>query len=180
LAVSPAISGRVFSMGAIADSIFAYAKPLLDTTDGSLEQMNKALAISQACWNLAILPTEQRQSAIEDFKNVVRMDGGEFDDFQRSVIQPMIQRHEEMFPGLHQQSSLAAPHWKSAFSSPQKSKSRPPKPALPAPEPPPLLNLDDALRELEAAHLVFPERALRFCQAHRELAIPRLIEVLER
>ena len=37
-------------MGAIADAIAAYAQPLLDETDGSLEQMNKALAVTQLCW----------------------------------------------------------------------------------------------------------------------------------
>lgn len=34
-------------MGAIADAIVAYAQPLIDQTDGSLEQLNQALAMSQ-------------------------------------------------------------------------------------------------------------------------------------
>jgi hypothetical protein len=32
-------------MGAIADGIVAYAQPLLDQTDGSSEQLNKAFAL---------------------------------------------------------------------------------------------------------------------------------------
>jgi hypothetical protein len=43
-------------MGAIAESITAYAQPLLDETDGSIEQMNHALALGQICWNLALMP----------------------------------------------------------------------------------------------------------------------------
>ena len=38
-------------MGAIAEGIAAYAQPLLDQTDGSLEQLNNAMTISQLCWN---------------------------------------------------------------------------------------------------------------------------------
>ena len=34
-------------MGAIAEGIAAYAQPLLDQTDGSIEQLNKAMTISQ-------------------------------------------------------------------------------------------------------------------------------------
>ena len=40
-------------MGAIAEGFVAYAQPLLDQTDGSEEQLNKAFAISQLCFNLA-------------------------------------------------------------------------------------------------------------------------------
>ena len=35
-------------MGAIAEGFVAYAQPLLDQTDGSEEQMNKAFAIEPA------------------------------------------------------------------------------------------------------------------------------------
>ena len=47
-------------MGAIAEAFVAYAQPLIDQTDGSLEQMNKAFAISQLCYNLALLPDDER------------------------------------------------------------------------------------------------------------------------
>ena len=42
-------------MGAIADAFAAYAQPLLDQTDGSEEQLNKAFTISQLCYNLALM-----------------------------------------------------------------------------------------------------------------------------
>ena len=46
-------------MGALAEAFVAYAQPLLDQTDGSEEQLNKAFAISQLCYNLALLPDDR-------------------------------------------------------------------------------------------------------------------------
>jgi hypothetical protein len=89
-------------MGAIANAIMEYAQPLLDTTDGSIEQLNKALAISQACWNLALIPEEERRLAIDDMRLSLSMSQSEIDDFESSVLTPMILRHQAMFPGLHQ------------------------------------------------------------------------------
>ena len=48
-------------MGAIAEAIVAYARPLIDQTDGSVEQMENAFAISQLCFNLALLPDDARE-----------------------------------------------------------------------------------------------------------------------
>jgi uncharacterized protein YecA (UPF0149 family) len=39
------------------------------------------------------------------------MGEAEFDKFKRSVVLPMIRRHEAMFPRLHQRASLEPPHW---------------------------------------------------------------------
>src|SRR5260221_2627652 len=89
---------KVASMGAIADAIVSYAQPLLDATDGSEEQMNKALAISQLCWNLALLPSDSQESGLGELRASLNMDDDEFDDFRRTMIVPMIQRHQEMFP----------------------------------------------------------------------------------
>jgi uncharacterized protein YecA (UPF0149 family) len=119
-------------MGAIADAIMAFAQPLIDETDGSLEQMNQALSISQACWNLALLPEDERQSVIDDLQSTLEMSASEFADFKRAVLAPMIRRHEEMFPGLHQRSSRpSSPHWETrsllapAARSPQGKSSQP-------------------------------------------------------
>jgi hypothetical protein len=46
-------------MGTIAEPITAYAQPLLDDTDGSINQINTALALGQICWNLALMPEEE-------------------------------------------------------------------------------------------------------------------------
>ncbi|HMB07218.1 MAG TPA: SEC-C metal-binding domain-containing protein [Isosphaeraceae bacterium] len=110
-------------MGALADAFVAYAQPLLDQTDGSEEQLNKAFAISQLCYNLALLPDDRRDTMLSEMRQTLGMDDAEFAEFRRSVIVPMIRRHEEMFPGMHRRtfgdsapssSSLRAPTRKAA------------------------------------------------------------------
>ena len=92
-------------MGALADAIVAYAQPLLDQTDGSHEQLNKALAISQLCYNLALLPDDRRDTMLSEMRPNLQMDDEEFDAFRRSIIMPMIRRHQEMFPQMHRRVS---------------------------------------------------------------------------
>jgi hypothetical protein len=88
-------------MGAIADGLVAYAKPLLDQTDGSQEQLNKAFTVTQLCFNLALMPDDQRETAINDMRPSLNMNDEEFEDFRRGVLLPMIERHREMFPLMH-------------------------------------------------------------------------------
>ena len=92
-------------MGVIAEGFAAYAQPLLDQTDGSEEQLNKAFAISQFCFNLAILPEDGRDQAMREMMSILKMDDEEFDDFRRSIVLPMIRRHHEMFPQMHRRGS---------------------------------------------------------------------------
>jgi SEC-C motif-containing protein len=92
-------------MGAIAEAFVAYAQPLLDDTDGSEEQLNKALAISQFCYNLALLPDDRRDATLSELQRTLKMDDEEFDAFRRSVVVPMIRRHHEMFPRMHRRDS---------------------------------------------------------------------------
>ena len=88
-------------MGAIAEAIAAYAQPLIDQTDGSPEQLEKAFAITQLCYNLALSPVDQRESMLSNVQQKLGMDDATFADLRRSIIEPMIWRHEEMFPALH-------------------------------------------------------------------------------
>lgn len=88
-------------MGAIAEGLVAYAKPLLDQTDGSQEQLDKAFAVTQLCFNLALMPDDQREMAINDMRPSLSMDDEEFEDFRSGVLLPMIERHREMFPLMH-------------------------------------------------------------------------------
>ena len=92
-------------MGAIAEAFAAFAQPLLDQTDGSIEEMNKALSIAQLCYNLALLPEGSREEMIQGMRQSLAMDAAEFDAFRNSVVEPMIRRHEEMFPRMHRLSS---------------------------------------------------------------------------
>jgi hypothetical protein len=94
----------------------AYAQPLIDQTDGSMEQMQKALSLSQLCFNLALSPAESREKMICDIQPSLEMDDEEFADFRRSIVDPMIRRHEEMFPLMHQRilaesSPIGASRW---------------------------------------------------------------------
>jgi hypothetical protein len=88
-------------MGAIADSIVAYAQPLLDDTDGSVEQMDNALALGQLCWNLALKPEEERDKALREVLPILKIKEDEFEAFRHAVVAPMIRRHQEMFPRMH-------------------------------------------------------------------------------
>lgn len=87
-------------MGAIADSFTTYAQPLLEGTHGSIEAMNRGLALGQLCWNLALMPEETRNEALREMRSTPGMADGEFEAFQRTVVVPMIRRHQEMFPRM--------------------------------------------------------------------------------
>lgn len=93
-------------MGGIADAIAAYAQPLLDSTDGSVDQVNRAFALGQLCWNLALLPEEARDESLATMRPSLKLDDDEFEAFRRSVVIPMIRRHQEMFPRMHQRGSM--------------------------------------------------------------------------
>jgi len=92
-------------MGAIAEGLVAFAQPLLDQTDGSLEQLNKAFAMGQFCFNLALLPEDQREKVLGESRLKLEMDEQEFDAFRRAIVVPMIRRHQEMFPLMHRRIS---------------------------------------------------------------------------
>ena len=92
-------------MGAIAEGFVAYAQPLLDQTDGSEGQLNKAFTISQLCFNLALLPEDSRDQAVREMRLSLEMNDEEFDDFRHSIVVPMIRRHQEMFPQMHRRVS---------------------------------------------------------------------------
>ena len=87
-------------MGAIAEASVAYAQPLLDHTDGSADQVSRAFALAQVCWNLALLPEEERDEAIGELRPALKMSDAEFEEFRRTVVLPMIRRHYEMFPHM--------------------------------------------------------------------------------
>ena len=92
-------------MGAIADAIMAYGQPLIDQTDGSMEELKKALSLTQLCFNLAMTPDNQRDAMLDEMRSDLSMDDEEFDEFRRELVLPMIRRHEAMFPRMHQRVS---------------------------------------------------------------------------
>ena len=94
-------------MGVMADSMVAYAQPLFDETDGSLDQMQNAMSIAQMCWNLALLPETEQDEMLAEMRPALKMDDAEFAGFHESVIVPMILRHHEMFPNMSRLGSQA-------------------------------------------------------------------------
>ena len=96
-------------MGAIAEAIVAYAQPLIDVSDGSMEQVQKAMSLGQLCWNLAIVPDEIREATIRDMQSSLQMDDAEFAELRLSIIAPMIQRHHEMFPHMGMSGARGGP-----------------------------------------------------------------------
>ena len=85
-------------MGAIAEALVAFGQPLLDQTDGSQEQVNKAFVLTQLCYNLALFPEEDREKTLSEVRRSSGMNDTEFDEFRRELVIPMIRRHQEMFP----------------------------------------------------------------------------------
>jgi uncharacterized protein YecA (UPF0149 family) len=65
----------------------------------------EGFAISQICYNLALLPDVEREKTLSEVRSKLEMSREEFDDFQRSLLVPMIQRHREMFPLLHRRAA---------------------------------------------------------------------------
>jgi hypothetical protein len=81
--------------------------------------------ISQLCWNLSLLPTEERDASLAEMRMSLNMDDDEFVAFRQSVVVPMIQRHHEMFPQLHPHSAKMPPR-----RGRPREKGRPPKSTL--------------------------------------------------
>jgi hypothetical protein len=110
-------------MGAIADAMSRFAQPLIDATDGSPEQLQRAFLLSQLCWNLAMTPEGERDEFLANIQPDLKMDDAEFQEFKRSVVTPMIRRHQEMFPAMQHPGGTTS------------SRIVVPNPAIPSPAP---------------------------------------------
>ena len=75
-------------MGAMAEAIVAYAQPLLDDSDGSAAQTQSALTLAQLCWNLALLPEEDRDDSLAEMRPALNMDDGQFDELRTMTASP--------------------------------------------------------------------------------------------
>ena len=102
-------------MGAIAESMVAYAQPLLDATDGSRDQMSRAFSLAQLCWNLALLPEKEREESLAEMRSDLEMDNAGFEDFRQSFVLPMIRRHQEMFPNMSRRGSPSSSRARAAL-----------------------------------------------------------------
>lgn len=89
-------------MGAFGEAFAAFAQPLINETDGSPEEVQKAFVLSQWCYNTALLPADEREHMYAKLQSSLEMNDDDFEELRHSVLEPMIARHEEMFPQLHQ------------------------------------------------------------------------------
>jgi preprotein translocase subunit SecA len=92
-------------MGAIADAIAAYAEPLLKDSSGTPEGIQFAFAMAQLCWNLAVAPEEEWDEILNFMKKELKLEDAEFEECKRDIFFPMVKRHKEMFPNLHDKNS---------------------------------------------------------------------------
>lgn len=97
-------------MGAIADAMSRFAQPLIDATDGSPEALQRALLLSQLCWNAAVMPEKSRAQFLANMEPPPNMDDEEFQALKRDVVMPMIRRHQEMFPQMQRQGTADRPN----------------------------------------------------------------------
>jgi uncharacterized protein YecA (UPF0149 family) len=96
-------------MGAIADAMVRFAQPLIDASDNSPEQVEKAFMLSQLCWNVALLPEDGREEFLAEMQPALNMDDEEFQELKRDIVIPMIQRHQQMFPAMRHASPISPP-----------------------------------------------------------------------
>ena len=96
-------------MGVIADGLAAYAKPLLDKHSSSLEQLQYAMMLAQICWNIAVTPEEKHESRILELQKTFQLSDTEFLEFRKDIVEPMIQRHKDMFPKMRPGQLLCTP-----------------------------------------------------------------------
>ena len=90
-------------MGVIAEGFAAYAQPLIDETDGSPEEVERALLISELCSMLAQFPENDRETKVRKVQRSLKIDDDQFEVFRSSVIEPMVRRYAEMFAPMHMQ-----------------------------------------------------------------------------
>jgi hypothetical protein len=93
-------------MGALADAMVRFAQPLIDASDGSPEQVQRAFMLSQLCWNAALLLEDGREELLAEMQPALNMNDEEFQEFKRDIVTPMIDRHQQMFPGMRHGSPL--------------------------------------------------------------------------
>lgn len=94
-------------MGAFGEAMWEFAQPLIDATDGSAEQVSKAMTIAMVVWNLSLLDEEGRAETFTAMQREFGMNDKKFAKFRADVIEPMIDRHEWMFPKMHKRAAIS-------------------------------------------------------------------------
>lgn len=86
-----------------ASALVRFAEPLLQRAGDDQESKQKALTLALVFWNMAIFPDDGAREEL--MESLVRPDGPfkteEDRQYIRAMAERMIERHQQMFPGLH-------------------------------------------------------------------------------
>ncbi|MGD0677391.1 MAG: SEC-C metal-binding domain-containing protein [Polyangiaceae bacterium] len=82
-----------------ASRMTEYAKPLIDATDGSIEETRAALHFAMIFWNLALTADGAERTAALS-KLALDVDRAERSEFE-GTARMMFERHRTMFPEMH-------------------------------------------------------------------------------
>jgi hypothetical protein len=96
-------------MGAIDDAVPDFAQSLLDATGGSVQGANRALSLSEALANVALLPKEERDDLIRKMQPIVESRGMDFEEFRTSLLDPVLQKYDEVWAKLQPNVSSLGP-----------------------------------------------------------------------
>lgn len=84
-----------------AQQMVDFCKPLIDSSGGDLEGMNKAMSLGMVFWNLALCEDQDaREKMLNGLLEKLTVPEEEKEEFQRLAMD-MIERHRRMFPDLH-------------------------------------------------------------------------------
>ena len=104
---SPCVSREKGAGRGTAQRFLAFAKPLLDRTDGSKAATQHALTCAQLLWNIAVTRNPELREAMLD-ELLVDLAAPEREEFEE-VAREMLQRHRAMFPADHLERDDASP-----------------------------------------------------------------------
>jgi hypothetical protein len=80
-----------------AQQMVDYAQPLLDSTDGSLEETQRVLDLAMIFWNAALMDADARDATLGELAD--KYEGDLRDEFW-NMARMMIERHRAMFPEM--------------------------------------------------------------------------------
>jgi hypothetical protein len=83
--------------GGFADSLALLAEPLLEHSDGSLEQVQKAMSVAAVAWNIGLLPRDQQLAAIDETIAESSMETRDKENFVL-LLTGLVARFNELYP----------------------------------------------------------------------------------
>lgn len=93
----PALDDALDAVGEDEAALIAFAEPLLEATDGSAEQVRKALDVAMMFWSLATIEKDAERARLLEAIASTSFDSPEAKDHFRSAANEMVERHRTMF-----------------------------------------------------------------------------------